>query len=152
MGSIDSKHMIVHIRQGKGGKDRDVPLRPRLLETLREYWRSKKPKTCLFPAGVARRGDDHLTDKEVWYVCSEAARTRGLKKRVAPHMLRHSFATHLLESGALTIQICGHAISSTSIFCIYRDGIWKRRSIRLSTCRFPAWRRPTISTTARGKK
>jgi integrase/recombinase XerD len=47
---IDSKRMIVHIRQGKGGQDRDVPLCPRLLETLREYWRSKKPKTWLFPA------------------------------------------------------------------------------------------------------
>jgi len=117
---IDSKRMIVHIRQGKGGKDRDVPLCPRLLETLREYWRSKKPKTWLFPAGIARRGDDHLTDKEIWYVCSEAARHAGLRKHVAPHMLRHSFATHLLENGAdlPTIQILmGHAdLEATSIY------------------------------------
>jgi integrase/recombinase XerD len=118
---IDSKRMIVHIRQGKGGKDRDVPLCPKLLETLREYWQWKKPKTWLFPSGIEKRGDDqHLTDKAVWYACAEAARHAGLKKRVAPHMLRHSFATHLLEHGAdlPTIQILlGHAdLEATSIY------------------------------------
>ncbi len=112
--------MIVHIRHRKGGKDRDVPLPPALLDTLREYWRWKKPKTWLFPRGIAKRGDQHLTDKAVWYVCAEAARHAGLKKSVAPHMLRHSFATHLLENGAdlPTIQILlGHAdLEATSIY------------------------------------
>ena len=86
---IDSQRMIVHIRQGKGGKDRDVPLCPKLLETLREYWRWKKPKTWLFARGTPTRGNDHLTAKAVWYACAEAARHAGLNKRVAPHMLRH---------------------------------------------------------------
>src|SRR5690348_2847928 len=95
---IDSKRMIIHIRQGKGGKDRDVPLCPRLLETLREYWRWKKPKTWLFVRGTPTRGDQPLTDRAVWYACTEAARHAGFKKRVSPHMLRHSFATHLLEN------------------------------------------------------
>ena len=117
---IDSKRMVVHIRQGKGGKDRDVPLCAKLLETLREYWKVKKPKTWLFPAGIARRGGDHLSAKEVWHICSEAARHAGLNKRVAPHMLRHSFATKLLENGAdlPTIQILmGHAdLEATSIY------------------------------------
>ena len=117
---IDSKRMVVHIRQGKGGRDRDVPLCPKLLETLREYWKAKKPKTWLFPAGCARRGGDHLTAKAVWHICSEAACHAGLNKRVAPHMLRHSFATHLLENGAdlPTIQILmGHAdLEATSIY------------------------------------
>jgi len=117
---IDSKRMVVHIRQGNGGKDRDVPLCAKLLETLREYWKVKKPKTWLFPAGIARRGGDHLSAKEVWHICSEAARHAGLNKRVAPHMLRHSFATHLLENGAdlPTIQILmGHAdLEATSIY------------------------------------
>ena len=117
---IDSKRMVVHIRQGKGGKDRDVPLCPRLLETLREYWRWKKPKTWLFMRGTPTRGDQPLTDRAVWYACAEAARHAGFNKPVSPHMLRHSFATHLLENGAdlPTIQILmGHAdLEATSIY------------------------------------
>ncbi len=118
---IDSERMVVHIRKGKGGKDRDVPLCPKLLETLREYWRWKKPKTWLFPRGIGRRGDcEHMTSKTVWYACSEAARHAGLKKRVSPHMLRHSFATHLLESGTdlPTIQVLlgHHDLDATSIY------------------------------------
>jgi integrase/recombinase XerD len=116
---IDSARRVIHIRKGKGGKDRDVPLCPRLLETLREYWRWKKPKTWLFP-GQPRAEGKHLTDKAVWYVCQDAARHAGIKKRVSPHMLRHSFATHLLEDGAdlATIQVLlGHAdLEATSIY------------------------------------
>jgi site-specific recombinase XerD len=116
---IDSERMVIHIHQGKGGKDRDVPLCPRLLETLREYWRWKKPKTWLFP-GQPRDTGNHLTDKAVWYVCNDAAQHAGIKKRVSPHMLRHSFATHLLEDGAdlATIQVLlGHAdLEATSIY------------------------------------
>lgn len=116
---IDSERMVIHIRKGKGGKDRDVPLCPRLLETLREYWRWKKPKTWLF-RGQSRADDKHLTDKAVWHVCNDAAQHAGVKKRVSPHMLRHSFATHLLEDGAdlPTIQmLLGHAdLEATSIY------------------------------------
>jgi site-specific recombinase XerD len=116
---IDSERMVIHIHKGKGGKDRDVPLCPRLLETLREYWRWKKPKTWLFP-GQPRAEGKHLTDKAIWHVCNNAARYAGIKKRVSPHMLRHSFATHLLEDGAdlATIQVLlGHAdLEATSIY------------------------------------
>jgi site-specific recombinase XerD len=117
---IDSQRMMVRIRQGKGGNDREVPLCPKLLATLREYWRWKKPRTWLFPSAFASRGDQHLSDKSVWHACAEAARHAGLKKHVAPHMLRHSFATHLLEDGAdlPTIQmLLGHAdLRATSIY------------------------------------
>ena len=116
---IDSERMVIHIRKGKGGKDRDVPMCPKLLETLREYWRWKKPRTWLFP-GEPRGTSEHLTDKSVWYACAEAARHAGFKRRVSPHMLRHSFATHLLEDGAdlPTIQmLLGHAdLEATSIY------------------------------------
>lgn len=115
---IDSERMMIHVRKGKGGKDRDLPLCPKLLETLREYWRWKRPKTWLFPG--ERGNGEHLSDKSVWYACAEAARHAGLKKRVSPHMLRHSFATHLLEGGAdlPTIQmLLGHAdLEATSIY------------------------------------
>ena len=116
---IDSERMVIHIHKGKGGKDRDVPLCPRLLETLREYWRWKKPRTWLFP-GQPRADGKHLTDKAIWHVCNDAARHACIKKRVSPHMLRHSFATHLLEDGAdlATIQVLlGHAdLEATSIY------------------------------------
>jgi integrase/recombinase XerD len=96
-----------------------VPLCPTLLETLREYWRWKKPRTWLFP-GQPRADGKHLTDKAIWHVCHDAARHAGIKKRVSPHMLRHSFATHLLEDGAdlATIQmLLGHAdLEATSIY------------------------------------
>ena len=116
---VDSERMVIHIHKGKGGKDRDVPLCPRLLETLREYWRWKKPKAWLFP-GQPRADGNHLTDKAIWHVCKIAAQHAGIKKRVSPHMLRHSFATHLLEDGAdlATIQVLlGHAdLDATSIY------------------------------------
>ena len=116
---IDSQRMVIHIHQGKGRKDRDVPLCPRLLETLREYWRWRKPKTWLFPGQPIDAGN-HLTDKAVWNTCNDAALHAGIKKRVSPHMLRHSFATHLLEDGAdlATIQVLlGHAdLEATSIY------------------------------------
>jgi len=118
---IDSERMIIHIRQGKGSKDRDVPLSPKLLETLREYWRWKKPRGYLFP-GEAKQGSngEHLTSKAVYYACKGAARRAGIRKKVGPHTLRHSFATHLLESGAdlLTIKLLlGHAdIRHTEIY------------------------------------
>jgi site-specific recombinase XerD len=118
---IDSKRMILHIRQGKGGKDRDVPLSPVLLETLREYWRWMRPRTYLFPGTVnGRRADKPITSKVIWEACVEAARNAGISKRVSPHLLRHSFATHLMENGAdlPTVQmLLGHTdLKPTSIY------------------------------------
>jgi len=109
---VDGPCNVIHIRNGKGGRDRDVPLSPKLLETLREYWRWMKPKTWLFP-GYEKgwRADVPITDKAVWCACKEAARNAGIEKRVTPHLLRHSYATHLLEAGAdlRTIQLLlGH--------------------------------------------
>lgn len=109
---IDSQRMMIHIRQGKGGHDRDVPLSEKLLENLRVYWRWMKPKTYLFP-GTAKgwRADVPVSTKVPWEACQEAARRAGLKKHVSPHTLRHCYATHLLEAGAdlRTIQVLmGH--------------------------------------------
>ncbi len=118
---IDSQRMIVHIRKGKGGQDRDVPLSQNLLDTLREYWRWMKPKTWLFPGTVnGRRADVPISAKMSWAACQEAAQRAGIKKRVAPHIIRHSYATHLLEAGAdlRTIQILlGHAkLEHTTVY------------------------------------
>jgi integrase/recombinase XerD len=118
---IDSERMMVRIRQGKGGRDRDVPLSRKLLETLRVYWRWMKPKTYLFPGTVNNwRADVPVTTKVPWEACHQAAQRAGITKHVSPHTLRHCYATHLLESGAdlRTIQILlGHAkLEHTAIY------------------------------------
>jgi site-specific recombinase XerD len=118
---IDSQRMVIHVRQGKGKRDRDVPLSPKLLETLREYWRWMKPKTYLFPGTVkGLRADKPISTKMVWLACQEAAKRAGIDKPVWPHLLRHSFATHLLEGGAdlPTVQcLMGHSsLKHTSVY------------------------------------
>ena len=110
---IDSQRMVIHIQGGKGRKDRDVMLSPKLLEALREHWRSlkRKPSVWLFPGNRWHTGDTPIDTKVVWYACQQAAQRAGLQKEVHPHTLRHCFATHLLEAGAdlRTIQILlGH--------------------------------------------
>src|ERR1700739_1522755 len=110
---IDSNRMVIHIRGGKGRKDRDVMLSPKLLEALREHWRGlqRKPSVWLFPGNRWHTGDTPIDTKVVWNACQEAAQRTGLQKDVHPHTLRHCFATHLLEAGAdlRTIQILlGH--------------------------------------------
>jgi site-specific recombinase XerD len=110
---IDSRRMLIHIRLGKGGRDRYVPLSATLLTTLRVYYRWMHPKTWLFPGTIdGWRADKPITPKVLWEACVVAAQRAGLRKRVSPHLVRHSYATHLLESGAdlRTIQLLlGHA-------------------------------------------
>lgn len=118
---IDSERMLVHVRHGKGGRDRSVPLSPKLLETLREYWHWMKPKTYLFPGTVnGWRADKPITPKVLWLACRQAAQRAGIRKAVRPHLLRHSFATHMLEQGAdlPTVQaLLGHTdLKATSIY------------------------------------
>jgi integrase/recombinase XerD len=117
---VDSKRMVIHVRQGKGNKDRDVTLSPRLLEVLRAYWKWRKPKTYLFPSLYRKRPEQPIDSKTVWYAVREAARRAGIKKKVSPHLLRHSWATHLLERGTdlKTIQVLlGHVdLEATTIY------------------------------------
>jgi len=118
---IDSTRMIIHIRHGKRNRDRDVPLSPKLLETLREYWCWMKPKTYLFPGTKnGWRADKPITPKVLWEACREAAQAAGITKNVRPHLLRHSFATHQVENGAdlPTVQLLlGHSdLKATSIY------------------------------------
>jgi len=114
-GDIDSSRMLIHVRQGKGRKDREIMLSPKLLAELREYWRQARPrpKTYLFPSkGRHQNGDVPMQAKSVFDAVRQAAKRAGIDKHVHPHTLRHSFATHLLESGAelRTIQLLlGHA-------------------------------------------
>ena len=113
---IDSERMVIRVEQGKGGKDRYVMLSPQLLRILRTYWRLARPKRLAVSRPRRRRG---RIDVQVLHAaCRSACAAAGLSKRVTVHTLRHSFATHLLESGTdiRIIQVLlGHAnLSSTA--------------------------------------
>jgi integrase/recombinase XerD len=119
---IDSQRMVIHVQGGKGRKDRDVMLSPKLLEELRGHWRrfKRKPSTWLFPGNRRHTSDTPIDTKVVWYACQQAAQRAGIQKNVHPHTLRHCFATHLLEAGAdlRTIQmLLGHRdLEETTIY------------------------------------
>ena len=113
---IDSKRGVIHVRQGKGAKDRYVMLSPILLTALREYWKLYRPTPpVLFPG---EQPDSFLSHDAVRQALHRATVKTGLRKRATPHALRHAFATHLLENGAdiRTIQVLlGHgSIRSTA--------------------------------------
>ena len=119
---IDSQRMVIHVRGGKGRKDRDVMLSPKLLEELRRHWQRlrRKPSVWLFPGRKGHGGAKPIDTKTVWHACREAAKRAGIHKSVHPHTLRHCFATHLLEAGAdlRTIQmLLGHRdLEETTIY------------------------------------
>lgn len=111
-GDIDSRRMLVHVRLGKGGKDRYVMLSERLLEMLRGYFARVRPKgEWLFPRRVEGQ---HVTPSAVRQALEAARESAGLRKKVTPHLLRHSFATHLLEGGA-DIRVIQALLGHTSI-------------------------------------
>jgi len=92
---IDSARMVIRVEQGKGRKDRYVMLSPHLLDLLRAYWKAVRPRGWLFPGRVPGQP---LTTRQINRACHIAAEKAGIDKRVSPHTLRHSFATHLLEN------------------------------------------------------
>jgi integrase/recombinase XerD len=121
---IDSPRMLIHVRQGKGNKDRMVKMSPSLLTALRDAWRTRTgnpgntPADRLFPnSGDPARPLDRGT---AFRIVTRAAKDAGITRRVSPHTLRHSYATHLLEAGAdlHTIQLLmGHAnLKTTTVY------------------------------------
>jgi integrase/recombinase XerD len=119
---IDSERMVIHVKGGKGHKDREIMLSPKLLDELRLYWRSlrRKPKTWLFPGNRWHTAEHPIDTKVAWHACREAAIRAGLGADIHPHTLRHCFATHLLEAGVdlRTIQLLlGHRdLEETTIY------------------------------------
>ena len=93
---VDSARMVLCIRQGKGQQDRCVMFSPRLLDLLRQYWQRNKPRPWLFPGHDRTQPIAHKT---VYLLCREAGVKAQLGKAVYPHLLRHAFASHLLEAG-----------------------------------------------------
>lgn len=112
---IDARRNVLWVRQGKGRKDRQTLLPPKLLELFRAHWRTERPGDWIFPS--AMDGTRPIAPKVIFLACRGAARRAGIFKPVHPHSLRHAFATHLLESGTnlRTIQILlGHANLETT--------------------------------------
>lgn len=111
---IDSQRMVIRVEQGKGHKDRYVMLSPKLLEILRSYWMTVRPKDWLFPGRIPGQP---ISRDAVGFACHEARQLSSLVKPVTPHSLRHAFAVHLLESGTdvRTIQLLlGHRSLATT--------------------------------------
>ena len=146
---IDSKRMLLRVEHGKGAKDRYAMLSPCLLEILRAYFRILRPADpWLFPSW---RPHLHVSAGAVQTACREAWQRSGLSKRVTPHLLRHAFATHLLESGVDTrvIQaLLGHRrIDTTARYTAVSPATIGATASPLDRLLQPAGRQPT-----RGKR
>jgi site-specific recombinase XerD len=120
---IDSARMLVHVHQGKGAKDRYVPLPQHTLEQLRHCWASHRNPVWLFPSGFHRRSlmaasKTHISGKSVRRAFHGALETSGIRKKATVHTLRHSYATHLLEAGInlrlIQSYLGHHALWTTS--------------------------------------
>ena len=114
---IDSARMVVHVRQGKGAKDRQVPLSVRLLRELRVWWCRHRTKPWLFPGMTEASRQRPMNATSVQRLCQKIVARAKLKKKATMHTLRHSYATHLLEAGVdvVTLQkLLGHTSLSTT--------------------------------------
>lgn len=114
---VDSKRMVIRVDQGKGARDRYTVLSPRLLDALREYWRHQRPRTWLFPGAA---GDHPLNPTAIQRAFTLAKARARIEKSGGIHLLRHSFATHLLEAGVDLHRIqrlLGHrGLGTTAIY------------------------------------
>ena len=115
---IDSARMVMRIEEGKGGRSRLAKLSPMMLEELRAWYSAARPKHFLFPSRLA--ASDHISARQFYRACRDAGVRAKIPRSVHPHMLRHSFATHLLDQGIdiRVIQIMlGHKqLETTAIY------------------------------------
>jgi site-specific recombinase XerD len=147
---IDSQRMMLSVRHGKGSKQRSVPLSPRLLDALRIYWKQYRPASLMFPG---KTPEIPYVATSIQKATREAAKKAGIKKRVTPHTLRHSYATGLLEAGVdiLTIsRLLGHASFQTTMVYLHvrRTHLLRTPSPLdwLPTRQLPQWQDPDATS------
>jgi len=139
---VQAAQQRIHLREGKGGKDRFVPLPAALLAMLREFWRSHRHPRLLFPgvsnawrergAREPRRTDAPMSESSLQHCCRLAAAQAGLPPGVTPHTLRHSYATHLLEEGVSLRQIAsylGHESLDTTVIYTHLTAVSEKRAL-----------------------
>jgi integrase/recombinase XerD len=153
VGDVDSSRRVLHVRSGKGAKDRLVPLSSVLLTRLRDYWCKHRPSDWLF-AGV--KPNSPLSTGQVQRMCRQAVRSAGINKKASMHTLRHCYATHLLESGVdlLTLQkLLGHnQLSTTALYTHLRQDHLLRTTSPLDTLpalfalEDPQWMKPSSTS------
>jgi integrase/recombinase XerD len=136
VGHIDSQRMVIRVERGKGGRYRNAMLSDDLLTLLRTWWREGRSKGVMLQGGWLFPGMDienHMSTRQLNRIVHEAAKAAGIAKRVSPHTLRHSFATHLLEDGVdiRVIQVLlGHAkLENTAFYTQVAT-----RTVRAVTC------------------
>ena len=138
VGDIDSQRMVVHVRRGKGAKDRYVPLPGRTLEVLRAYWATHRHPQWLFPdrgrdGHQAATADQPMTRATVQKAMGRVVQELGLKKAISVHSLRHSYATHLLEAGVnlrLIQQYLGHSSLNTTMVYLHLTPASQEQAVR----------------------
>jgi site-specific recombinase XerD len=118
VGDVDSAAMTLRVEKSKGGRSRLAKLSPAMLESLRDHYAATRPKLYLFQSRLCT--SEHLSARQFWRICRDAGIVAGIDKPVLPHMLRHAFATHLLEDGIdiRVIQVMlGHVkLETTAIY------------------------------------
>jgi hypothetical protein len=140
---IDSARMLIRVACGKGKKERLVPLSPRLLKELRIYWKKYKPTGLLFPGKTPEKA---YADTTIRKAMKDAAEKAGIHRRVYPHVLRHSYATGLLEAGVdlLTLQASSWVTPASSprwFTCTAAGNISTALRVRWTGCRSNSCRR-----------
>jgi len=139
---IDSDRMLIKVREGKGGRDRYVPLSPKLLHILRAYWVVLQPSDVLFPA-KSDRGRP-LAPETVRHALCRAGESAGLSKPVSPHILRHTYATHMLELGA--------DIREVQVLLGHRSIQTTQRYVHVSTAHIARMKSPLDVTADQAKR
>lgn len=139
-----SQQPRLHVRQGKGGGDRFVPMSPRMVERLRQWWRQHQHPVWLFPGpglgwrergytalAAAAKATTHLSVSAVQNTFRLARAQSGINAAATPHTLRHSYATHLLEEGVSLLQISrylGHASLDTTVIYTHLTSVSEART------------------------